>query len=54
MAVLVVPPVEESPWPTLGPQVCAFIEATWTYGPGSLQGRPYVIDPEFRAVLYRA
>lgn len=24
------------------------------YGPGSLQGEPYVIDPEFRAFIYRA
>ena len=54
MAALVVPAMDAEPWPTLGPQVCAFIEATWTFGPGSLQGRPYVIDPELRAFLYRA
>lgn len=38
----------------MGPQVCALIEDRFIYGPGSLKGRPYVIDPEFRAFLYRA
>lgn len=55
MALLVVPKWdEEEPWPTLGPQMCEFIEDRAVYGPGSLQGQPYVIDPEFRAFLYRA
>lgn len=53
MALLVVPRPDDEPWPTLGPQVCDFIEDRWVYGPGSLQGQPYVIDPEFRAFLYR-
>ena len=53
MALLVVPSMDEEPWPTLGPQVCDFIEDRWVYGPGSLQGQPYVIDPEFRAWLHR-
>ncbi len=34
--------------------MCEFIEERVVYGPGSLQGEPYVIDPEFRAWLYRA
>lgn len=54
MAVLVVPPLDDVPWPTLGPQVCAFIEDRFTYGPGSLEGHPYVVDDDFRAFLYRA
>ncbi len=54
MALLVVPPWdEETPWPTLGPELCDFIEDRAVYGPGSLQGQPYEIDPEFRAFLYR-
>jgi len=52
--LLVVPGQDEKPWPTLGPQVCDFIEDRAVYGPGSLQGQPYVIDPEFRAWIYRA
>jgi hypothetical protein len=52
--LLAVPPVEvENRWPTLGPQVCAFIEDAWTYGPGPLKGEPYRIEPEFRAEIYR-
>lgn len=53
MAVLIVPPLDESPWPTLGPQVCDWIEWAGVYGPGDLQGEPYVITDEFRAQLYR-
>ena len=45
--------MDEEPWPTLGPAVCDFIEERAVYGPGSLQGQPYEIDPEFRAFLYR-
>lgn len=51
--LLVTPPLDAEPWPTLGPQVCDFIEDHGIYGPGSLQGNPYEIDPEFRAWLYR-
>lgn len=49
-----VPGPDPEPWPTLGPQICDFIEERAVYGPGSLQGQPYVIDPEFRAFIYRA
>ena len=52
--LLVVPGPDPEPWPTLGPQICALIEERAVYGPGSLQGEPYVIDPEFRAFIYRA
>lgn len=54
MVALIVPGMDEEPWDTLGPQVCDLIEDRFIYGPGSLKGRPYVIDPEFRAFLYRA
>lgn len=53
MALLVVPGPDVEPWPTLGPQVCEFLEEKAVYGPGSLQGQPYVIEPEFRAFIYR-
>lgn len=52
--LLVVPGADPEPWPTLGPQICSLIEERAVYGPGSLQGEPYVIDPEFRAFIYRA
>lgn len=51
--LLVTPGPDAEPWPTLGPQVCDFIEDRGIYGPGSLQGQPYVIDPEFRAFIHR-
>lgn len=52
--LLVVPGPDEEPWPTLGREICDFIEDRAVYGPGSLQGQPYIIDPEFRGFLYRA
>lgn len=52
--LLVVPGPDPEPWPTLGRDVCALIEERAVYGPGSLQGEPYQIDPEFRAFIYRA
>lgn len=52
--LLVVPGPDPEPWPTIGREICDFIEERAVYGPGSLQGRPYEIDPEFRAWIYRA
>ena len=42
MTVLSVPALDKKGerWPTLGPQVCAFIEAQLVYGPGDLRGQP--------------
>ena len=54
MATLIVPPLDEEPWPTLGPQVCDFIEAHGVYGPGDLEGQQYELTTERRAHLYRA
>jgi hypothetical protein len=54
VTTLVVPPLDDEPWPTLGPQVCAFIEEYGRYGPGELKGERYVITNDFRAFLYRA
>lgn len=53
MATLIIPKPDEKPWPTLGPALCAWIEENLVYGPGDLRGQPYVIEPEFRALLYR-
>lgn len=54
MAVLMVPPSDEKPWPTLGPQVVTFLQERCVHGPGDLKGRPYRPDEETRALLYRA
>ena len=53
MTVLCVPSLEESPWPTLGPQVCAFIEEYLIHGPGDVRGQPAMLDEEKRALIYR-
>ncbi len=52
--LIVVPGQDPEPWPSLGKGVCDLIEERAVYGPGSLQGDPYRIDPEFRAFIYRA
>lgn len=54
MTTLVVPGLDDEPWPTLGPQVCDFIESHLVYGPGDVAGQPYRITDDFRAQLYRA
>lgn len=41
-------------YPTLGPQVCDFIEERFSYGPGSLQGQKVTLDVDQRTVLYHA
>jgi phage terminase large subunit-like protein len=53
MATLIVPSPDAKPWPTLGPQICDWIEDNLVYGPGDLRGQPYVIEPEKRALIYR-
>lgn len=53
MSVFVVPPLEEEPWPTLGPDVCQWMEENLIFGPGDLRGTPYVLNLEQRGLLYR-
>ncbi len=52
-ALLVIPPLDAEPWPTLGPQVCAFIEAYLVHGPGDIRGQHALIDNEKRGLIYR-
>jgi phage terminase large subunit-like protein len=40
-------------YPTLGGQVCDFIEENMVRGPGDLRGHPVVLDEEWRALIYR-
>jgi len=54
MTVFCVPALDEEPWPTLGPQVCAYIEENLTFGPGDLLGLPAKLDDEKKALIYSA
>lgn len=40
-------------YPTLGPQVCSFMEENLVFGPGDLLGQPLVLDDERRFLIYR-
>jgi hypothetical protein len=55
-ARLIVPAFETdaAPWPTLGPEVCDFIEGKLVHGPGDILGAPVTLSDEIRAILYRA
>lgn len=53
MTVLMVPPPDEVPWPTLGAEVCEFIESALCYGPGDLLGEPVLLNDEQRGWIYR-
>ena len=52
MAVLQVPPLDIS-YPSLGKDICDFIEERFVFGPGSLSGQPARLDDEKRALIYR-
>ena len=46
-------PIDTNYYPTLGGQVCDFIEQNLVFGPGDLRGQPAVLDDEKRALIYR-
>ncbi len=46
--------MEEEPYPSLGADVIDFIETNLVFGPGDLRGMPAKVDPEKRALIYRA
>ncbi len=46
-------PKDKALYPTLGPQVCDFIEERLIFGPGDLRGQPAVLDEEKRGLIYR-
>jgi phage terminase large subunit-like protein len=54
MGMLMVPPADDAPWPTLGPQVVAFMQDRAVHGPGDLKGKPYRLDADKKAFIYRA
>lgn len=53
MTILMVPALTDEDYPTLGPQVCDFIESYLVFGPGDLRGQPAKLDAEKRALIYR-
>lgn len=52
MTVLMVPK-DKIVFPSLGAQVCSWIEEYLVHGPGDLRGEPAVLDQEKRALVYR-
>lgn len=50
--IIVVPALDDVAWPSLGAQVCDFIEAHLTFGPGDLLGQRAVVDEELRAYIH--
>jgi hypothetical protein len=53
MTVLEVPSAERKPWPSLGGEVCQWIEDNLVFGPGDLRGEPYRLDDEKRRLVWR-
>lgn len=55
MTVLTVPELgtDGERYPSLGGQVCSFIETYLVHGPGDLRGQPVQLDDEKRALIWR-
>jgi len=53
MAVLMVPDDKGKVWPSLGGQVCDWIEENLCFGPGDKRGEPAMLDAEKRALTWR-
>jgi hypothetical protein len=51
--IIMCPPADEKPWPTLGPHVVDFMESELCHGPGDLLGQPISLSDELRAWIYR-
>ncbi|MEU9806232.1 terminase [Mycobacterium sp. NPDC050853] len=50
---LIVPPDTGELFPTLGDQLCDFLEERACHGPGDLKGEPITLAEDWRYVLYR-
>lgn len=46
-------PEDQELWPTLGPEVCDWIEAELCHGPGDVLGKPVELTDEARGFVYR-
>ena len=51
---LLVPRQDPRPWPTLGRQVCDWIEDHLVHGPGDVLGEPITLTDEMQRFIYRA
>ena len=51
--MFMLPGADAEPWPTLGPEVCAFIESNLCHGPGDLLGEVVELNDEQRGWIYR-
>lgn len=52
--ILSVPPLDGEPWPSLGGPLVQLLEERAVHGPGDLKGKPYRLDDEKKALIYRA
>lgn len=50
--MIITVPQDSTLYPTLGPQVCDWIESELCFGPGDLRGQPASIDDEKRMLIY--
>lgn len=53
MSALIVPDDGDVLWPSLGGQVCAWIETNLVFGPGDRRGEPARLDDDKRALIWR-
>lgn len=51
---LIVPPLDEEPWPSLGFEVIDYIESSLCFGPGDLLGEPARLTDELKLFIVRA
>ncbi|OCB09239.1 terminase [Mycolicibacterium porcinum] len=51
---LIVPPIEQELYPTLGGQICDFLQERACFGPGDLKGKPLVLDEDRKFIIHRA
>ena len=52
--LLIVPEMDEKPWPSLGGPLVQLLEERAVHGPGDLKGKPYRLDDEKKALIFRA
>jgi len=51
--MLLMVPEDLTPYPSLGEQLCDFIEKNMVFGPGDLRGKPLELDDERRLLIWR-
>lgn len=51
--MILMAPNDDTPYPSLGGEVCDWIERYLIFGPGDLRGEPAILDDEKRALIWR-